>query len=237
MENVTVIIPYYVKRNVHSLLLCVDSVLAQLVAGDELIVVCNGGKLPEQIRYILKLENVRVLSLHKMITSYEARNIGVKHSRTPLVLFTDADVVVGNRWVIEHKRFFRAFPEVYLTGGKTIFGNAETKVSFITCNVGARKNLFLKLKFDHVISGGDLAFSERVSNLGFTIAHNSLAIVYHEKENFATRIGKTLRYGSGTTLKKLWAQTKTECVNIILLLVKYFGYLWYVCFKRNIGIR
>ena len=125
-QNVSIIICAYTARREQTLRAAVAAVRAQLVAGDELLVVVdhNPELLDLMQRELLEREPadaatdaaIRVIANENLRGLSGARNAGVESARNPLVLFLDDDAVPRPGWLADLTEPFRD-PEVVGVGG------------------------------------------------------------------------------------------------------------------------
>lgn len=173
--------------------------------------------------------------------SYAARNFGISQSQADYLLFLDADVVPGHRWV-EH--MLRSLNEGFdAVAGKTISipfkrsdlcevmvqnrGVARIQHSkdgvhchFPTCNVGYRRSVFEKLGKFPLETGGDIKFSDQVGRSAFKATLNLDATVDHYvAENYRDILAKYFLYGGSRRLH--WYNLIPAVIMIILSPVQF----------------
>ncbi len=114
-KKVTFIVP--LKNEERTIRQCIDSIINQMVDGDQVIVVDNGStdrspEIVEEYKSILFLENGDV-SIGCL------RNIGAKSAQGDVLGFIDADCVLRQGW---RNEVFRSFenPKIVATGSKYI---------------------------------------------------------------------------------------------------------------------
>lgn len=231
-DSISVIIPFHGKNNFSDLVKCIDSIHTCNIRPKEIIVVLNGF-ITSELEQKIELLDVIIVSSYLARNSYEARNSGARVSTGDILCFLDDDVVVSKNFFIEIQDNFSS-PMTMMSGGKVVF-TEEEKVSFITANMCVRSRIFFEMKgFKSVYSGGDIEFHKRVSEKYRTeLSINRVA--YHKPEDLFMRVRKSLRYGSGTTSKKLFHQWNELLKNFILTLFKSIGFIAFKITKKPFG--
>jgi glycosyltransferase involved in cell wall biosynthesis len=131
--------------------------------------------------------------------SYAARNAAVTAVERPVdvLLFTDAECVVGAAWVAEH---LKALQDADTCGGGVRFtfrgpspaefvdsvrhlqqeGYVKRDGFAVTCNLGVRAHVYDDLRFDERMrTGGDADFGRRARDAGYSITYSDDAYVEH----------------------------------------------------------
>jgi GT2 family glycosyltransferase len=105
---VTVVICAYTEKRWNDLLAAVDSVYAQLLPGDELIVIIdhNAELLERTTTALATTPDVRVLANRDAVGLSGARNTGVQASRGAVVAFLDDDATARPGWLAKLRKAF-----------------------------------------------------------------------------------------------------------------------------------
>ena len=77
--------------------------------------------------------------------------------------------------------------------------NTKRMKRAVTANLFVRAALFGKIGMfpEHVLSGGDMQWTERATHSGFTLVHEPKAVVRHPARGFMALLGKSFRIGTG----------------------------------------
>jgi len=171
------------------------------------ILIVNDGSTDSTREKIKKFKIVKLFE-QKHKGPAAARNLGVKHSKGDIILFTDADCIPAKNWI---KNMIKPFEDkdIAAVAGTYKTLNKENLIArFIgyeiedrhrkmrnkktidfvgTYSAGYRKNIFLKFKgFDITFptsSGEDPELSFRMSKEGYKIVFNPKTFVYHQHPN------------------------------------------------------
>jgi len=198
---ISVIIPTYnSEKTIES---CLKSLLKQSFPRKNYeIIIVDDGSNDRTLRIVSKYK-VRIFR-QKHSGPAVARNMGVKHSKGNIILFTDADCVPDKNWIKRVTEPFKNEQIVGVAGAyKTLnknklmarFAGYEIEerhegmkkldsIDFVgTYNCAYRKSIFSKFGgFDKSFSeasGEDTELSFRISKAGYKIVFQSKAIVYH----------------------------------------------------------
>jgi glycosyltransferase involved in cell wall biosynthesis len=120
------------------------------------------------------------------------RNAGVEEARGPLIAFTDGDCEADPRWLAEIRKGFEQAPVLAgktLVVGPEVFAQLERvevyqrgmDVSYPSCNLAYRRDLFLKLGgFDpRFITAEDIDLNLRAVRAGGTLLYVPEAVIRH----------------------------------------------------------
>jgi cellulose synthase/poly-beta-1,6-N-acetylglucosamine synthase-like glycosyltransferase len=167
------------------------------------IIVVDDGSIDNTKQVIKNFKNVKLLEqTHKGPAA--ARNLGVKHAKGNIVLFTDSDCIPDKNWIKNMVEPFKN-PEIVGVSGtyKTLNKESliarfvgyeieqrhermkkEKHIDFIgTFSAGYRKNIFFKFGgFDtrfKTSSGEDPELSFKISKAGLKMIFQPNAFVYH----------------------------------------------------------
>jgi len=200
LENffVSVIIPVY--NNQKGLFACLNALNAQTWPKDrlEVIVVDNGSKPPACIDRDFS-NFARIVICHTP-GAYVARNVGVATARGNILAFTDADCCPDPDWIKAGARALIFGKERCIIGGEVTFiksikpspvehyqylvgfqqrENIENMGFTVTANLFVSSSQFQRIgPFNQdLLSGGDMEWSWRAANAGFTVNYAPNAIV------------------------------------------------------------
>lgn len=122
MENYSVLMSVYFRENPEEFEACIRSMLAQTVATNDFVIVCDG-PLTEELDEILERfdreypEIFQIVRLKENVGIGNAANIGLRYCRNDLVAKMDADdLSVPERCEWQLKRFAEC-PELMVLGG------------------------------------------------------------------------------------------------------------------------
>ena len=218
LPSVSVIVP--VRNAEESIGKLIELLLAQDYPKShvEIIIVDNGSqdhtiKLVKQYPVILEIED-------KIISSYAARNKGIKVAKGKIIAFTDADCLPLQDWI---SAGVQALIEqnADMIGGKISFqlshrpSAAEIidSVTFmqneqnilnhhaaVTANLFVYTELFCTVGlFREVKSGGDFQWTQKATQNGYILTYAEQAIVCHPARNI------------NEIIKKCWRVSSTPC--------------------------
>jgi glycosyltransferase involved in cell wall biosynthesis len=183
----------------------------------EVIVVDNGSA--ENVQKVTdQHENIILLYEKDIQSSYAARNKGIRQAQGEILVFVDSDCRASQNWLAEGvKKLMESGSD--MVGGQVVFDiatrssaaeyydathNIQIKEKInrgtcATCNAFIGKNVFdaIGLFPQHIKSGGDVYFSKKATENGFTLVYAPKAIVYHPARTFWPLIKKTFRVGAG----------------------------------------
>ncbi|MBI5789559.1 MAG: glycosyltransferase [Candidatus Schekmanbacteria bacterium] len=199
---------------------CLNALVAQAYPADlyEIIVVDDGSR--DRTKAIVQEYAVRYIRQENQGPA-AARNKGANAARGEIILFTDSDCVPDTDWINQmlipfEKPEIVAVKGAYKTRQKSIvarFAQIEFEERFEmlekaesidmvdTYSAGFRKELFLKIGgFDTSFpeaNNEDTELSYRISNLGYKMAFNSQAKVYHLNHPDSIRKYARLKFWRG----------------------------------------
>ncbi len=190
----------------------------------------------------------------KKSTRGEGRNIGVMNSKYDYILFIDGDSYADKNWVSEMRKSFMANCDI--VAGKTIsignkkytkFGRVElfykgVDVTFPSCNLGYKKDLFLKLNgFDpKFITAEDIDLNMRALDKNAKFCYNENAIVYNKvREDISSFLKQAYWNGYGRaqlnkkhgnvwkmySIKSMVETGQFNTFGIVRLIFAFIGYL------------
>jgi glycosyltransferase involved in cell wall biosynthesis len=241
-EYMTVIIPVY--RDWARLKLCLDKLSVQTLPADQFEVIVVNNDPSDPCPYALPASNMRIISEGRK-SSYAARNAGIREAKGEVMAFTDSDCLPDARWLEEGLKFI-ADKDAFQTGGRIdfVFSNPNSAAELLDASThmdnersiarhscAATANLFVKRDvftiaglFDEgVQSGGDMAFTQRATALGFRIRFCPDAVVAHPTRSFREGLKKAIRVGwgfPGVELNKsagFWKKARTVVLYLIPL--------------------
>jgi glycosyltransferase involved in cell wall biosynthesis len=213
---VSVIVPVY--NDCEHIELLLKSLLGQDYPEDlyEIIVVDNNST--DTSREIVQKFPVMLLEEAEIQSSYAARNRGIRHARGRILVFIDSDCTADSQWLRRGVGKIMTGP-ADLVGGKVEFSfsrkktaaecfdsltnfNFETKISRGVAGTG---NLFVKaevfksigLFLDNIKSGGDVQWTGKATQNGFSLVYAPDAIVYHPARFLEELLRKLYRVSVG----------------------------------------
>ena len=217
LPTVSVIVPAYnAEKDIANL---IESVL-DLDYPDELleiIIVDNNSN--DRTKDIVKQYPVKLLEEKNIQSSYAARNLGIRNSKSEIIAFIDSDCIATPQWVKEGVKTLVS-ESVDLVGGQVEFIYSEHKTSAelydsitnmqIESNIRGRNvaktaNLFVKSSLfdkvgmfpDRVKSGGDVQWTANATGNGFYLVYAPNAIVKHPARSLKSLLKKQYRVGKG----------------------------------------
>ncbi|MEX2428338.1 MAG: glycosyltransferase [Bacteroidales bacterium] len=222
MIKVTIIVPVFNAQSTLAKLL--NSIVELNYPKEQLQVLfvdnMSSDKSPDIVR---NFGDVELLFETKLQGSYAARNKAIEAAQGEIIAFTDSDCIVSPGWLNEgleemmannidivagNVEFFyekKSAAEIYdsLVNMQNEINVRERKIGK-TANLFVRKHLFNEIGlFDaNLRSGGDVEWTKKATDAGFTISYASKAIVYHPARNYKELIIKQVRVGRGQM--KLW---------------------------------
>jgi GT2 family glycosyltransferase len=146
----------------------------------------------------------------KEITIPEQRNLGLKKAQGDIIAFIDADCVPDNNWLIELAKLISNEEKIIIAGsvksigGKIIWDVQEERINSKkyldeapTMNMAFKKGIIKEVGFfdEKFISGEDVDFIWRATDLGYKIRYNKDAIIYHDWGNLKQEIRRAFSYG------------------------------------------
>lgn len=215
----SVIIPTY--KDWDSLKICLDCLKHQTlpVEAFEVIVVNNNTDSPPPPLQLSK--NVHLCSESKP-GSYAARNTGLSIATGKFLAFTDSDCQPAPDWLESAHHYFENHPDIDFFGGiiKLSFTTDEPNIweiyekafAFqqheilngrpysVTANMFACEQSFLKVGLfdDTLLSGGDVDWGVRASELGLKIGYApNVAVIHPARSSFQEIFTKKLRTAGG----------------------------------------
>lgn len=198
---------------------CLESLLAQTYsrADTQIIVVDNGSR--DATRDVVARYPVTLLREDTVRSPYAARNAGLAVARGEIVAFTDGTCVPAADWI---ERGVDALREhgADLAGGESVFAmsdpptlgeiadamldvDAEASIeahrACMTCNLFVRRRVFDTVGiFDaRLRSGGDMRWTRRASDSGFTLVYAPDAVVSYPARRLGALLRKQYRVGRG----------------------------------------
>jgi len=167
------------------------------------IIVIDDGSIDRTVGIVGKFKNVRLIK-QKHKGPATARNLGAKHAKGSIILFTDADCIPDKNWIKNMVEPFKNKKIVGVSGTYRTFNKdrliarfegyeiaerhksmkKEKNIDFIgTFSAGYKKDIFLKFGgFDEsfpTASGEDPELSFKLSKAGLNMIFQPKAFVYH----------------------------------------------------------
>ncbi|MFC1782232.1 glycosyltransferase [Planctomycetota bacterium] len=213
---VSIIVPVYNDQEHIGLL--IESLLNQDYPQKrtEIIIVDNNSrdKTPEIIRKF----PVTLLCENDVQSSYAARNRGIKKARGQILAFIDSDCRADPNWLTQGvKKLLDESAD--LVAGEVAFTFSRKKTlaemydsvtnfsfeNYVNRGVSGAGNLFVKSQLFQQIglfparvkSGGDLQWTQKATNRGFSLVYAPRAIVKHPARPLKPLLAKQFRVGAG----------------------------------------
>jgi glycosyltransferase involved in cell wall biosynthesis len=223
---ISIIVPVYNDNQYLGLLL--DSLTRQTYpkARFEVIIVDNGST--EDVQAVTgRHQDVALLYERDTQSSYAARNKGITHAKGTIYVFVDSDCRATENWLCEGiAKLTESGSD--MVGGQVAFDLSQkssaseyydalhniqqddkiNRGTCATCNMFIRKKVFdtIGLFPQHIRSGGDVYYSKKATDSGFSLVYAPQAIVYHPARTLGPLIKKTFRVGVGKAEIKKMAQ-------------------------------
>jgi len=182
----------------------------------EIIIVDNSSmdhsrEMARKYPVILEMEDDKV-------SSYAARNKGIRIAQGEIIAFTDADCIPKKNWLSEG---VRALSEGHadMAGGKISFilsdspsaaevvdsvtfmqneQNVQNKQTAVTANLFVRKVLFERIGlFEEAKSGEDFRWTKEAVQKGFSLIYADQAVIFHPARTLGELLEKGRRVGRG----------------------------------------
>ncbi|SEL75938.1 glycosyltransferase [Haloferax larsenii] len=215
--SVSVVIPAYNEGE--GIRTCIEGVLNQTYPSDnyEIIVVDNNST--DRTGDIIEEYPVTRLVEDEVQSSYAARNRGVKHSSGDIIAFLDADCTPVEGWLRAGVDTLLE-EDADLAGGHVEFtypnggtpaevfdsiNNMQMELNIKNRKVAKTANLFVRASvFDpvglfpsHLISGGDVYWTNRATSEGHPIVFAPDAVAHHPARDLDALASKQFRVGRG----------------------------------------
>ncbi|MBI4401956.1 MAG: glycosyltransferase [Nitrospirae bacterium] len=201
--KVSVVIPVYNGRE--TIRSCVESLLRQAKDVDSIeVIAVDDASTDGTLSVLSQYGSVRVLTQPRNLGPAVARNRGAAEATGELVLFTDADCIPSDNWIVEMTAPFRT--DARVVGVKGIYKTRQTEITarfvqleyedkydrmrrnetidFIdTYSAAYRRSTFLEMGgFDcrfPVACAEDVDLSFRMAERGYRMVFNANASVFH----------------------------------------------------------
>lgn len=206
----------------------------------QVIIVDNGSQ--DNTIEIIKKYPVILEHENEKVSSYAARNKGLSIAHGEIIAFTDVDCIPEKSWI---SKGVLALDDqnADIAGGriKFIFSERKSaaecfdslnnlrndrfihyKLGAITANLFVKAGLFGKMGlFQEVTSGGDINWTGKALNEGFSLIYVSEAIVCHPARSFVEILWKSWFRGTGMLLtlkqRRWWFLKTLYLINRLLI--------------------
>lgn len=180
--------------------LCLERLIAIKKKNEEIIVVNDSlsrGVFSKKLISFCKLNKI-VYMRSKTPGAAFNRNEGMRIAKGKKLLFIDSDCLPDKNWIEEMEKSLDDCDLVegsikYDSPTRTVLDrsveNIETPGLFLTANLGIKKEVSKKCKFDErfIVFREDTDFGLSALEQGFKSAFNTLAIVFHKKSKFSIK--------------------------------------------------
>jgi len=172
---------------------CLDSVVAQLEQGDDVLIV-DGGSTDNTVGIAGQYPSVRTI-LYEGSSIGQARDRGVREARNKIVFSTDADTVFPLEFINRLRRYFLEDSDlVAVTGSaKPIDGSMMHDAVYhymsmfggIGANTAFKKNVYLETDgYPDRSLVEDLALWLKIKGLGYKVLNDPSLIIYMESDSW-----------------------------------------------------
>ena len=188
MFKASVILPTYNRAPI--LRDCLSYLLNQTTNDYEVIVIDDASQ-DETYKLISGFQipdsRLRYIRLEKQVGPYVARNIGIEHAKSELIIFLDSDVLVHPNFVLDHIKIHKNNEKIWIQGMvhhirvpnqvnfKFYYPSALCIGTFITQNASVQKKWFLELggfeDFGSKIGYKDVELGIRLRKIGLKPVH------------------------------------------------------------------
>ncbi len=219
---ISTVIPVY--NDPEGIQLTLQSLLTNKTDYDNEILVVDNNSTDNTLQLIQSYEqqhdNVTLLHETDIQSSYAARNTGIKHAKSDILAFVDADMTVPENWLQKALQAFESTEadymgcnvELTLPEGPSLAARYDHHTGFPvkqylkhqqfapTCCLFVRRSVFDDVGlFDHrLISGGDKEFGNRVADAGYDLHFAEDVTMYHPTRNsLRALVNKDRRVGRG----------------------------------------
>lgn len=171
------------------------------------VIVVNDGADPAISGFLKNLAfpfSVYEIPVHTSKGSYNARNLGIRQATAPYLIFLDDSILLPPDWFLKLKPLLAQF--AYIACEVRIQKEHEEKLSEkffrltafqtaryvqahnfgLTCCLAVQKQAFEKtgLFDDHIFSGGDREFGQRLHGLGLSQTYFDAAMALHPAKDW-----------------------------------------------------
>lgn len=213
--TVSVVVP--VRNAPERLKSCLEGLCAQTYPPDcyEVIVVDNGST--DHTPDVARSFAVKLVQEGSIISPYAARNAGMASADGSILAFTDADCVPAPDWLVQGVLMLASAD---LAGGRVLFTfsrepsvgeladafmNLDVEASIAGHAASMTGNLFVRRRVieavgpfeSHLRSGGDMRWTRKASDAGFTLVYAGEAVVRKSARSLVPLLGKQYRVGRG----------------------------------------
>ena len=226
LPEISIIIPTEGRTNLLSQLLdSLDIARQQFTSSSELLIIDSSPyPVSDNIRTLCENHNAIYISGKSSVRA--KRNLGIRNAQFPIILFIDSDCIATNDLLEQHGRMYLQSPLIGGCAGlvqfdqnnDAFFWRMLMRTSFTvpfrspsqmknvmwgpTANISYRSHLLNQVNgfdenFPFKLGGDDVDIGVRVSRLGYTIATNPEAKVFHSIQTWHLQavIRRAFRWG------------------------------------------
>ncbi len=200
----------------------------------EIIIVDNGSS--DRTKEFVQEYPVILLEENEVQSSYAARNRAIQKASGDILVFTDADCTPNNDWLTNGVNTLLS-EDADLAGGDVEFVYSQkfdpaevydsithmqiseniAKGTAKTANLFVKKESFDKVgPFPITQSGGDVAWTKRVTDAGYKLAFAEDAVVKHPARPLRALLKKDFRVGQGQLQNWIEGKKKSRIIYLIL---------------------
>ena len=219
LPPVSIVIPFF--NNTEEVDTIVDHISGQIYPGQQVEIICidNGSSLPVKLKKCTYSRINLIEEKNHPNSPYSARNRGIEASTGDIIVFIDANSWPDKNWlrsgvnymqkkgadIVAGRVDFDFEPKVTAAKLADALTSLNMKMAVehrgaaYTANLFVKKNVFDKtgLFEENVRSGGDVRWTLRTKEMGFTIKYCGSAVVYKKARDTKALYRKKIRTGRG----------------------------------------
>lgn len=211
----SIVIPTFNRS--HQLDQCLELIFRQNYPLDkyEVIVVddnSDDGTAKILYKYSKNYQNFNIIRNQQRKGPYYSRNLGAKHAKGEIVIFTDDDCLVPSDWLskickvfqnpnvscVQGTQLYRGKYPSLEPEGKFYLKSLQKRRSFDTKNLAIKRNLILECGFDKRFrTGGDRELGKRMYFNNIKINYNpTICVIHAANHSFKDQIRRAKNWGT-----------------------------------------